>query len=228
MKDYSIDLVEQKDFILDFDVDDNGKIIVNFANGLKWPLPYNEKNINLILDKMRNQVEASNKFTEKKKKEKAGFVAYTILSFGGAALMATFGLFYSNVLAVDIFSYAMAVFFAGTGVYGVSRMARVNSVLKDLAKNKWFLSVEEKLNKSIRKEENALINVSKYTKETIQDISEDVQVFNINSFNYVPFKDLEQIMDNVSRNERFGFDYTSNYSLEERPKTRTRRKEEQN
>lgn len=228
MKDYSMDLVEQKDFILDFDVDDNGKIIVNFANGLKWPLPYNEKNINLILDKMRNQVEASNKFTEKKKKEVNIFRAYTILSFGAGAMMVIFGLFYSNVLAVDIVSYVLASILAGSGVYDICRIVRANSVLKDLARNKWFLSIEEKLEKAIRKEENALINVSDYTKEIIKDIPENTKVFDINSFNYVPLKDLEQIMDNVSRNERFGFDYTDENPLEEKPKTRTRRKEEQN
>lgn len=224
MKDYSVSLEEQKDFILGFDVDGKGKIIVNFANGLKWPLPYNEANINLILNKMREQVVETDKFTEIKEHQKVKFATYTILSFVASAMFASFGLFVFSGLAVDIVSYVIAGVLAGMGGCNFYRTTNISAVLKDLTKNKWFLDAEEELNKSIRKEENALINVSKYTQDVIQDMPEDMKVFDINSFNHVPFKDLEQIMDNIARNERFGFDYTSDYPLEEKPKIRKRKK----
>ena len=223
MKDYSIGLEEKKDFILGFDVDGKGKMIVKFADGVEWPLPYNETNVNLILNKMREQVVDADKFIEIKKKEKEKFITYTILSFGVAAIMGVLGLSIFNIPAVDVVSYGLAGVLAVVGICNSYRINHLNLVLKDLKKNKWFLDVEDKLNKSIRKEENVLINISKYTKETIQGMPENIKLFDINSFNYVPFKDLEQIMDNVSRNERFGFDYTSDYTLQERPKTKKRK-----
>lgn len=203
MKDYSLNLEGRKDFILGYDITSEGMIRIKYAKGKPWFVPYNEENENIILGQMKKQLSNSDvyekKFIDKIKKS----VSLSVIIF----LFALICLFSAGD---TIFLYYLAIAYVGasliSGVFAIKNKLKLN----DLRKNIKFLEIEEKLNEAVKKEQNTLVDVSKRTKNVIKDFPEDRHrpVFNINSFNYVPFKDLEQIMENVERNEKFGFDYT--------------------
>jgi len=204
MKDYSLNLEERKDFILGYDVTEECIINIKFANGDILPVPYNRENEKIVLDKMERQI-SNPKVIEKKFEEKIHKLSSVSGVFFGAAVISL--LFITNGLDVQT-AIIMSSIMVGTSLIPGVLALKNNSKLKDLRKNIKFMNeMKEKLNQAVRSDENTLINVSKKTKNVIADFPEDRDVFDINSFNYVSFKDLEQIMENVARNERFGFDY---------------------
>ena len=206
MKDYSLNLKEREDFILSYDVTDDGMINIRFANGDLWPIPYNMENEKKVLDKMEKQIANSevieNKFEERVRRLSSVFGVFLC----GAVMPLFFICDGFNVQIATIISSIMA----GTSFIPGLLAVKTNNKLKDLRKNiKFMNSMKEKLNEAVRNNENTLVNVSNKTKSIIADFPKDRDVFDINSFNYVPFRDLEQIMENVARNERFGFEYTT-------------------
>ena len=208
MKDYSLNDTDRKDFVLDFDVTKDGKIIVNYANGKKLPLPYNQKNEQILIQKMEEQVKLASseekKYIDKKSK-------YLKLFYGAliTAVLSTFVILITDKVWLDTF-YALML--SCSTVYGISYIARfvnMNNLLEDLNKNKNFLEIQDKINSNIRSNNNVLVDVSKNTREIINSFPVEQEVFNVNSFNYVSERDLETIIENIDRNERFGFDYTN-------------------
>ena len=217
MKDYSMSLEERKDFVLGYNITDDGQIIVKFAKGKPWNIPYNETNEQLLLDKIKRQVE--NTFgVEQKLKDK--IIKSTV--FLTVSLLSDFYFFFNIFLGEDfIYFVSSSCVFTFASLIAGSITFKYISKLKDLRRNKRFLNMEDKINSNIRNNQNALVNVSNKTKKAIKDFPEDKPIFNINSFNYVPYRDLEQIIENVNRNERFGFDYTEQ---EEVNRAKTRKK----
>lgn len=204
MKDYSLNLEERKDFILRYDVTEDGMIKIIFAKGKPWYVPYNKENEKKILDKMRNQLDMEDMIEPKLKSRIFKNAAASIVLLGVALLP-----FYGMDSSSTLFLISFSSIFTGAGLISGISAIKNNNKLKDLKKNVKFLDMEEKLNKIVRSDENTLVDVSNKTKSVIADFPEDRDVFDINSFNYVPFKDLEQIMENSARNERFGFDYSN-------------------
>lgn len=217
MKDYSMNIEEQKDFICGYNITKDGKMIVKFATGKPWILPYNEENEQIVLKKMTVQVENSTEFRyileRKNKIQKQLLFGLCIISVISGILV-KFG---SGNLSNICLLLTPIIASAGLGIAG--SYIKNNLVLQDLKRNKEFLEMQDKLNGNIRKKQNVLSNVSNKTKNTVKDFPEDKQIFNINSFNYVPYKDLEQIIENIDRNEKFGFNYT-----EEQTQVKTRKK----
>lgn len=207
MKDYSLNETDRKDFVLDFDVTKDGKIIVNYANGKKIPLPYNQKNEQILIQKMEEQVKMASsdekKYIDKKDKYINNFYRMLIISVLSAAIILV-----NEAVWLDSI-YALALSFSA--IYGVASIARnihYRNLLEDLQKNKRFLEIQDKINENIRSNQNVLVDVSKNTREVIKSFPLEKEVFNVNSFNFVPECDLETIIENIERNERFGFDYT--------------------
>ena len=207
MKDYSLNEKDRKDFVLDFDVTKDGKIIVNYANGKRIPLPYNQKNEQILIQKMEEQVKMASsdekKYIDKKDRHLKWFnrMLFTVI-------FSTIVIFVAENVWLDTI-YGLILSFST--IYGVSFIAQyvhINNLLEDLQKNKKFLEIQDKINKNIRSNNNVLVDVSKNTREVIKAFPLEKEVFNINSFNYVPERDLETIVENIDRNERFGFDYT--------------------
>lgn len=209
MKDYSTSEEERKDFVLGFDVIDSDEIIVRFAKGESWIIPYSEENEQILIEKMRKQVDNSVQFERNKVGEKFGYMISTIsciiLVILSLIILRDFNAY--NVSLMSIFGTFSVISFVG--------YVRASLVLKDLRKNKIFIEMEKELNSNIRRNNNTLANVSNRTKRMIDTVPEDRPVFDINSFNYVRFEDLEQIMENVDRNKRFGFVYDESVSHEE-------------
>lgn len=219
MKDYSMNYNDREYFILGYDIDEkHDTIIVNFANGEKWVVPYNDINESKLIEKMEKQVKDSEKFYLKQNKINNNAPVLSFLS-----ILASFGLRVIGVGWINPYLlYSLWTLFGLSSIINLIRAFKSKSKLDDLDKNMNFLEIQEKLNNNIRKRnQNVLVNTSKKTRDIVNNTSEDKPVFNINSFNYVPYSDIEQIMLNIERNERFGFDYE--YSeVHEKSKTRKR------
>lgn len=219
MKDYSMNSEERKLFILSYEIKDSN-IIINFAGGEKNVIPYTEENEKKILDKMNEQIKVASKgkYVEYKK---------TLRTF----LMA--GFFGGLIFTISTLLNSEPAIF--TGLFGtfstvsIGAAAVVNSNLNDFKKNKRFLELQSKINTNVKKNKNMTVKTSKKTRNMVKETSNDKDVFNINNFNYVPFDDIETINDNIKREERFNFDYSTvpaEAPVEDvnRPKTRTRRR----
>ena len=67
MKDYTLDSEEAVSFILNYEIKDN-QIIVNYANGEHYIIPYTNDNEEKILKKMEDQVYSAQYYDELSKK----------------------------------------------------------------------------------------------------------------------------------------------------------------
>lgn len=224
MKDYSMNCNEREDFILGYNIDEkHDTIIVNFANGEKWVVPYNEKNEKIILDKMEEQVLNSDNFYKRNTCEQKNFAILLKI------LLPIFGIVTVCMIVGSILNVSFeAGLYVLEGLLGVVTMfssviyLKTNYILNDLIINRKFIKIEKELNDNVKKiDQNVLVNTSKKTRNIINNTPQDKPVFNINSFNYVPYSDIEQIMLNIERNERFGFDYECS-EVHEKSKTRKR------
>lgn len=203
MKDYSSNIEERKDFILGYDITDSGEIKIKFAKGKPWYVPYNEENEKIILKKMESQLENSSVIMEKLQskfsKHMASFVGFFCIALIPAIRMITSQNTPFLVASFSLLASASLV----PGFLAIKNHIKC----KDLEKNIKFLEIKDKTNKLARKDQNILVNVSSKTKNVIREFPEDKEIFDINSFNYIKFKDLEQIIENADRNEKFGFNY---------------------
>lgn len=220
MKDYSMNCNERKDFILGYDIDEkHDTIIVNFANGEKWVVPYNDINESKLIEKMEQQVKDSEKFCLKQNKINTNASVLSFISISICTSLMIIGRGWINPYLL----YFLVSAFGLASLFSFVRASKSKGKLDDLDKNMNFLEIQEKLNNNIRKRnQNVLVNTSKKTRDIISNTPEDKSVFNINSFNYVPYSDIDQIMENIERNERFGFAYEEQQE-QTKPKTRTRR-----
>lgn len=219
MKDYSMNLEERKDFILRYDLTSDGMIKIIFAKGKPWYVPYNEENEKKLLEKMKKQLEKANTIKEKIVSKllpvaivSAGLFAATII------LVINLAGSYNTYVVAGISSLPMAASLI-TGFFAIKNKIKLN----DLEKNVRFLEMEKKLNDNVRSKKNILVNVSNKTKKAIKDLPEDKPVFNVNNFNYVSFNDLKLIIENVERNEKFGFVYDESQQINQ-PKIKKRKK----
>lgn len=217
MKDYSMTSEERKDFVLGFNITEEGKIKAKYAEGGEpWPIPYNETNEQILLKKMEDQVRNSSNFERKMKKVVSTCKTISIdLLWGGMFLgsLAVLG------VPLPFILLGASVCISSIIPFIISINAKIK--LKDLESNKRFLEIKDELNKNVRNNNNALVNVSNKTKKIINNFPENRPIFDINSKDYISSKDMETIIENIARNERFGFDYTNEEQIT-RPKTKKR------
>jgi len=208
MKDYSLTLNQKKNFVLGYDVTKDRNIVVKFAEGEPIILPYNEINEKILLDQMEKQVILASASEGKYNKKKNHFVKL-LKTMLVSALISMIIILSSQIVFVDTI---FALIFSFSAIYGIVFTANIVSIdrmLEDLEKNKKFLELKDKINDNINKNQNILVNVSGCTKKFVKEnLVIDRPLFDINSFNYVNYEDLEQISENIDRDERFGFDYT--------------------
>ncbi len=94
--------------------------------------------------------------------------------------------------------------------------------IRDIEKNKMFIENEEILKDNTKINQNALVNVSKKTQELVASTPEEKPIFTLNSIDKISYKDLKQILENIKREQRFGFDYSE--SQEEKPMVLSRKR----
>ena len=233
MKDYTFDEKEKEKFILNYEIlKDSNEIIVHFATGEDYVIPYTKENEEKLLDKMRKQVKESGKFeTEVNKKIdslknfKIPLTVFFTIFFPTMALAACYG------NKIPTFAYYLI---GCWGTVGVSILIKaviekkiLKNKLKDLAKNRKFLDKEREITEALEEEkdrvhQNTLSNVSLKTDKKISNaVSENRPAIDINTVDRIPEEDLDQILSNINRDKAFGFDYTNARTI---PKKRTRKK----
>ena len=85
-----------------------------------------------------------------------------------------------------------------------------------------FLNNEELLNRKVKSNQNILSNTNTKIKELVASTPEDAQVFSLNTIDKIKYEDLKTIIENIKRDEQFGFEYSS--TEEEKPIVLTKKK----
>ena len=232
MKDYTFDEKEKEKFILNYEIfNKSSEIIVYFATGETYIIPYTQENEKKLLDKMRKQVKESGKFEAEVNKKidslknfKIPLTIFFTIFFPTMVLGACYG------KEIPTFAYCLI---GCWGTAGVSILIKevieekiLKNKLKDLAKNRKFLDKEREIIEALEEEknrvhQNTLSNVSLKTDKQISNaVKSDRPAIDINTVDRIPEEDLDQILSNIERDKAFGFDYTNASML---PKKRTKK-----
>ena len=210
MKDYSLNLEDSKTFVLNYTIKGN-EITVNLANGENYVIPYTTENEVKLLEKMKIQVLQSEQFMIKQEKRFSKSWKWAIWDVSILAL---------NVFSVITFASRYNVLLTKGGGMCVSWFVfdiayRINSMIdskkniKDINKNRMLLNNEERQNEKVKENYNILAHTDKKTKEIVHSIPVDQPVFTLNSIDKIKYEELKQILKNIDREEKFGFDYSS-------------------
>lgn len=208
MKDYSLNDEERKSFVLNYSKEE-GTITANFADGSSYTVPNTENNENKIEGKMIEQVVSS----KGKEKNLVNSNTANILLICVVTITSIVGvLSIKNIPTIKAIAFAIGA--ATTlNMPMLIKLAKNNSILKDIQKNRYFVNNQEVINRGIT---NTNVLANSNTKEEIITIN-DIDY----SYNY---DELKQIVENTERQEQFNFDTFSKEEVSSKPKTKTRRR----
>lgn len=206
MKDYSLNLEDSKTFVLNYTVKDN-QITVNLANGENYVIPYTAENEVKLLKRMKTQVLQSDEFMNKQEKR---FSKSRKLAIWGVPMLALNVIASaSDISAVSIVSGMWASWFVFDIGYRIYSMIDSKRNIKDINKNKMLLNNEERLNEKVKENHNVLAHTDEKTKKMVHSTPVDQPVFTLNSIDKIKYEELKQILENIDREEEFGFDCSS-------------------
>lgn len=208
MKDYSLNDEERKNFVLNYTKEEE-TITANFADGSSYTVPNTENNENKIEGKMIEQVVSS----KGKEKKLVNSNTANILLICVVTITSIVGvLSIKNIPTIKAIAFAIGA--ATTlNMPMLIKLAKNNSILKDIQKNRYFVNNQEVINRGIT---NTNVLANSNTKEEIITIN-DIDY----SYNY---DELKQIVENTERQEQFNFDTFSKEEVSNKPKTKTRRR----
>ena len=195
MKDYSTvdnDFV----FITNYSVQ-NEEINISYANGDKRIVPYTERNIEIIENRMAEQVQYA-----LSKKETSRYL-YLTLGISGIAFLTAVNLFLNNQLSPTLLWTINGGLTAMTG-FSLTTYSVKKSKIEELKKLKYFLENRIRLNKSI-KEPNISAGLSSKKQDLINEI--EGNVFSFETIDKFSYSDMLVINDNIKREESLDFDY---------------------
>ena len=208
MKDYSLNDEERKNFVLNYTKEEE-TITANFADGSSYTVPNTENNENKIEGKMIEQV-VSSKGKEKKlvNSNTANILLICVVTI--ASIVGVLSI--KNIPTIKAIAFAIGA--ATTlNMPMLIKLAKNNSILKDIQKNRYFVNNQEVINRGIT---NTNVLANSNTKEEVITIN-DIDY----SYNY---DELKQIVENTERQEQFDFDTFSKEEVASKPKTKTRRR----
>ncbi len=206
MKDYSLNDEERKNFVLNYTKEEE-TITANFADGSSYTVPNTENNENKIEGKMIEQV-VSSKGKEKKlvNSNTANILLICVVTI--ASIVGVLSI--KNIPTIKAIAFAIGA--ATTlNMPMLIKLAKNNSILKDIQKNRYFVNNQEVINRGIT---NTNVLANSNTKEEVITIN-DIDY----SYNY---DELKQIVENTERQEQFNFDTFSKEEVSCKPKTKTR------
>lgn len=208
MKDYSLNDEERKSFVLNYSKEEE-TITANFADGSSYTVPNTENNENKIEGKMIEQV-VSSKGKEKKlvNSNTANILLICVVTI--ASIVGVLSI--KNIPTIKAIAFAIGA--ATTlNMPMLIKLAKNNSILKDIQKNRYFVNNQEVINRGIT---NTNVLANSNTKE---------EVITINDIDYsYSYDELKQIVENTERQEQFNFDTFSKEEVSSKPKTKTRRR----
>lgn len=212
MRDYSLDIERSKTFILKYEINDN-KITVYFASGEEYIIPYSKENEKKLLEQMKEQVFYSSSFEhnmEKKLSKSKGRLASSI----GLLLGDTICSIYMPALPLFLHTI-IALILLGFSIFNIVYIYNLANVLSDIRKNKNFIELEEKLTQLEMQNYNVFDNINEKTKEKLCSQPDGEPMLTINTVDAISEEELNQILENIKREETFGFDYSSDSYTEE-------------
>lgn len=208
MKDYSLNDEERKSFVLNYSKEEE-TITANFADGSSYTVPNTENNENKIEGKMIEQV-VSSKGKEKKlvNSNTANILLICVVTI--ASIVGVLSI--KNIPTIKAIAFAIGA--ATTlNMPMLIKLAKNNSILKDIQKNRYFVNNQEVINRGIT---NTNVLANSNTKE---------EIITINDIDYrYNYDELKQIVENTERQEQFNFDTFSKEEVSSKPKTKTRRR----
>lgn len=208
MKDYSLNDEERKNFVLNYTKEEE-TITANFADGSSYTVPNTENNENKIEGKMIEQV-VSSKGKEKKlvNSNTANILLICVVTI--ASIVGVLSI--KNIPTIKAIAFAIGA--ATTlNMPMLIKLAKNNSILKDIQKNRYFVKNQEVINRGIT---NTNVLANSNTKEEVITIN-DIDY----SYNY---DELKQIVENTERQEQFDFDTFAKEEVANKPKKKTRRR----
>lgn len=208
MKDYSLNDEERKNFVLNYTKEEE-TITANFADGSSYTVPNTENNENKIEGKMIEQV-VSSKVKEKKlvNSNTANILLICVVTI--ASIVGVLSI--KNIPTIKAIAFAIGA--ATTlNMPMLIKLAKNNSTLKDIQKNRYFVNNQEVINRGIT---NTNVLANSNTKEEVITIN-DIDY----SYNY---DELKQIVENTERQEQFNFDTFSKEEVLSKSKTKIRRR----
>lgn len=206
MKNYSLNLEDSKTFVLNYTVKDN-QITVNLANGENYVIPYTTENEVKLLKRMKTQVLQSDKFMSKQEKRFSESWKEAIGSVSMIALSVIF--LATGTSMVPIISGICVGWFVLDSGYRIYSMVDSKRNIKDINKNKMLLNNEERLNEKVKENQNVLAHTDEKTRKIVHSTPVEQPVFTLNSIDKIKYEELKQILENIDREEEFGFDYSN-------------------
>ena len=218
MKDYSLSYDGSKTFVLNYKIEDN-QIIVNLASGENYVIPYSLENEKKLLERMKKQVLSSYEFEIKQEKRFSSAWKWAVWS--GSMLVFNVVVLAAGITSIPIVNGLCAGWFVFDTTCRIYSMIDSKKKIKDVNKNRMFLNNEELLNERAKSNQNILSNTNKKTKELVSSTPEDKPVFSLNNMDEINYEELKTILDNIKRDEQFGFEYSS--AQEQKPMVLTKK-----
>lgn len=200
MKDYSVYKEDEKHFIRKYKIKNN-QIHLKLGGFYTGVMPYTYKNEETILRKMQKQVQNSNEYIKEEKKNFSKTFIMLILN-----LMLYIVTILINNVAILPFSFLneIIVYLSSLTLFGdilcVVNMAKINSNLKDLEKNKEFYLNQREINTGLHLyRRKALAKTRKKTKKIIQEILDSHQELNLNNTDKIKYQEFKKILLNIKK-----------------------------
>ena len=194
MKDYTLNKEDERAFILNYEVKDN-KIIVNFASGKKYEVPYTEEDEKIILTLMKEQVNNTEKFEKTAKKKLKVMTRWIIYSIVNIVFVATILLTGSST--APVVQVICGSLFILSGILKSCVLVDIKTKLKDLKKNQLFLDNEDFF-KSKEKTNTDALNKEETVRETIT----------LNDIDKMSYNEVKEMVDIARFNDDIGLDFT--------------------
>lgn len=175
----------------------DGNIEIRYANGDERIVPDNPKNIEIIEERMSEQVMYA--------LENKNNLRYLYLGMGISlsALLIVGNLYLKNVCNEELILFNVITSLSSIGAF--AEYCARNKKLKELKKLQYYLENKVKLNKRI-KDNNISTGLSKKKQEFIENNEE---VFDFSTIDNFTYKDILKIEENIKREKILCFDYNT-------------------
>lgn len=225
MKNFSMKRKNSKTFILSYKVEKD-QMIVRLASKEKYVIPYTLENEKNVKSRMEEQILNVCAFENKQKEKFSDAIVNFIL-----AIVIVIVSIYALVLQPKGIHFAWGIVGIAVGgllaVLAIGVMACSKKKIKDIYKNRMFITHEKRLNENAKINSNILFGTTNKTRTLIASTLLNKQpAFTFNTVDRMKYKELKQILENIDRAEQFGFEYQN--EKEESPKEEPLKKETKN
>lgn len=209
MGDYTFNKKDKETFIMKYEIGENNNIIIHFASGKDYIIPYTVSNEKKILEIMRQQVLDVDYDMMREKHSDATFYASLFLAISFLFILVVY-ICIGEIVEGDLFACSAIGIGSGSAILGGLYLGRCfvyGRKKYDLKKNEWFLSVEKMLNEGVKKWGKALCNVNEETRKLVESRSFNQSVFTLNNIDHMSHEELEEILNSIELARRFNFEY---------------------